>query len=537
MDWLRRLFSSEFLPHGHCYFWRSDILWLNVGSDFLIVLAYWSIPVALFHFLRRRRDVAFGWLFGMFGAFILLCGATHALEIWTVWRGTYGVQGVVKLLTAGVSVATALVLWPVLPKAIALARPGELEAANRELRRVQNELEARVQERTSALEEANRALRREVRERDRAEQRFRLAVESSPSGMVMVDARGTIVLVNRAAEAIFGYEREELIGSPVEMLVPGRFRGAHPGHRAGFVADPRTRSMGAGRDLFAVHKDGREVPVEIGLNPIRMEDGLFVLGAVVDITERKRAERVLEAKTQELERSNRELDEFAHVVSHDLKAPLRGISSLVAWIREDCGDSLPAASREHLELLGQRSRRMSELIDGILRYSEIGRQRSSLEWIDTRDVVQQTCDSLDPPDGIRIRIEGTLPVLVYDRTRLHQVFQNLIGNAVEHLGRPQGEIVVACREGPAAFEFRVSDDGVGIDERHFARIFKIFQALERDPDKTRPGIGLSIVKKIVETHGGRVWVESRPGAGSTFGFTVPKEGGEERDGSAHRPLA
>jgi len=533
MEVLERLFSARFMPHGACLLWRPDILWLNVGSDALITLAYYSIPIGLISFVRRRSDVSFGWLFWMFGAFIFLCGTTHLVAIWTVWSGAYGVEGLVKLLTAGVSVATAVALWPVIPKAIELPSPAELQASNQklrweigererieaELRDAQSRLEDRVRERTAAQEAVNAALRREVAERERAEERFRSAVESSPAGMVMVDAGGTIALVNRAAESIFGYQREELVGAPIETLVPERFRAEHPSHRAGFLAEPRARSMGEGRGLFGLRKDGAEVPVEIGLNPIRTEEGVFVLSSVLDTTELERSAQTIEEKTRQLERSNRELEEFAQIVSHDLKAPLRGIVSLSSWIIEDCRELLPEPSRDHLELLARRGRRMSELIDGILRYSRIARSEAGLEWLDSGEVVREVVDFLAPPASVRIRVEFPLPPAFFDRTQLLQVFQNLIGNAVEHLGKPEGEIVVCGRERDGDVEFAVRDDGVGIEERHFERIFRIFQSL--DPEVESSGVGLAIVKKIVESHGGSVSVESKPGAGTTFRFSLP----------------
>ena len=295
--------------------------------------------------------------------------------------------------------------------------------------------------------------------------------------------------------------------------------------------------MGGGRDLFGRRFDGAEVPIEIGLTPIHTDEGLFVLSSVVDITERKQAESLIQVKNEELERSIRELDEFAQVVSHDLKAPLRGIISLSTWLSGDFGHLLPQQARELLGLVGERTGRMSELIDGILRYSRVGRGEASRQAIDTGQLVQEVIESLVPPDEIRLRVEGTLPVVSYDRTQLRQVFQNLLANAIQHLGRPSGEVVVSCREEPQAFEFAVRDDGVGIEERHFVRIFRIFQSL--DLDRPTAGVGLAIVKKIVEGHGGHVHVESILGAGATFRFTVPRSSptAPSRAAAAKRPEA
>jgi signal transduction histidine kinase len=238
------------------------------------------------------------------------------------------------------------------------------------------------------------------------------------------------------------------------------------------------------------------------------------------VAERRRALEALEQRAAELARSNADLEEFAQIASHDLKAPLRGVSSLARWVAEDCEDMLPDEAREQLKLVDERATRMSRLIDGILAYSRVGRTRCVSERVDPRAVVEEVIDLLGSPESVSIRIEGALPAVRYDRTQLLQVFQNLIGNAVQHLGKPSGEVVVSCRERDEDFEFSVRDDGVGIAERHFARIFKMFQTLNSRGETT--GIGLAIVKKIVEAHGGSISVESTPGAGSTFGFSVPR---------------
>jgi light-regulated signal transduction histidine kinase (bacteriophytochrome) len=237
------------------------------------------------------------------------------------------------------------------------------------------------------------------------------------------------------------------------------------------------------------------------------------------------------------------------VVSHDLKAPLRGIISISTWIAEDCAELLPKESQGHLQLLVQRTRRMSELIDGILRYSRAGREGSPAEPVDVGELVREVVDSLVPPPSIAVRVAASLPIVHYDRTQLRQVFQNLLANAIQHLGRPVGEVVVSAREEPGAWEFDVSDNGVGIGARHFERIFRVFQALH--PDAPTAGIGLAITKKIVEKNGGSIGVASQPGAGASFRFSVPKvpagakrslrrrrrleeKGGEERTDPARR---
>ncbi len=241
----------------------------------------------------------------------------------------------------------------------------------------------------------------------------------------------------------------------------------------------------------------------------------MTLAAIV--SEQRRTLAAVEQQASELARSNSDLEGFAHVVSHDLKAPLRGIASLATWIADDCRGILPDPSREHLRLLLERAGRMSRLIDGILAYSSAGRAPEVAERIDPKEVLEEVVDFLAPPGGIAVRIEGAFPELRHDRTQLVQVFQNLIGNAVQHLGRPSGTVVVSCRERAGDFEFCVRDDGVGIPEPRLERIFERFEA-------SSTGVGLAIAKKLVELNGGSISVESAVDGGTAFRFTVPKPG-------------
>jgi signal transduction histidine kinase len=246
----------------------------------------------------------------------------------------------------------------------------------------------------------------------------------------------------------------------------------------------------------------------------------IVLAATVD--ELRQAEELNRSAAQ-LKRTNEELAQFADVVSHDLKAPLRGIISLATWIAEDNRDVLGEEGQENLKLMVGRSHRMNNLIEGILQYSRAGRQALRPEPIETSSTVAEVIATIVPPDTIVVTIEGDLPTVVYDRTQLTQIFQNLIDNAVRHMGKPEGEVVVSCRDARGFWEFCVRDSGVGIPEQHFERIFKMFQTLKPKDEVESTGIGLSLVKRYVERHGGAVEVRSTVGEGSSFFFTVPKQ--------------
>ena len=219
--------------------------------------------------------------------------------------------------------------------------------------------------------------------------------------------------------------------------------------------------------------------------------------------------------------ANSELSEFAHVVSHDLKAPLRGISSLASWLASDFGDQLGGEGRKHVDLIASRAKRLSALIDAILAYSRAGRPQNESAPVALGVLVGNVIDLLAPPPHIRVEIVGELPALTIEPVKFQQVFQNLISNAIDFCDKPVGRITVSCEREAAAWRFSVADNGPGIEQRYFARIFGLFQTLASRDERERTGVGLSLVKKIVERAGGRVWVESTIGVGSVFHFTLP----------------
>ena len=356
----------------------------------------------------------------------------------------------------------------------------------------------------------------DITARKRAEARFRAAVESSPNGMLMIDRQGTIVLVNREIERLFGYERDELIGRAIEMLVPQRLRDRHPGYRSNFVQHPQARAMGAGRDLFGLRKDGREVPVEIGLNPLETDEGLFVLASVVDITERKHAEL-------ELKRSNEELERFAYVASHDLQEPLRMVGSYVQLLGKRYKGKLDADADEFIGYALDGALRMQRLIEDLLAFSRVGTRGVAFAPTDVNGVLDSALASLKlsiDEAGATVTRNG-LPTISGDAGQLEHVFLNLISNALKFHGSAPPDIQISAVRRERDWLFSVRDNGIGIDPQYSERIFVIFQRLHGKNDYPGTGIGLAICKKIVERHGGRIWVESQPGRGATFLFTLP----------------
>ena len=347
-------------------------------------------------------------------------------------------------------------------------------------------------------------------------------------GLVILRADGVIVEVNDAFSRMTGFDREELVDArPPHPFWP---QDQWP------LIRPDTHRALAGesweRDLVFATKQGRRIDVIVSAAPLDEPRGFSgCVMTVKDVTYRKRAEDALRAHAAEmtklaqaLNRSNEELDQFAYVTSHDLKAPLRGIANLSRWIEEDLGQSVTPDVARMMELLRGRVERMEKLIEGLLAYSRIGRTRDKLEPVDAGAVVCDAVDLLAIPEEFVVDVAPDLPVVVAQRVRLQQVFMNLIGNAVKHHHRKSGPgRVRVAWSGPRGgfYEFSVTDDGPGIEPRYHDRVFGIFQTLEARDKVEGAGIGLALVKKIVEGAGGTIRLDSEPGAGSRFVLTWP----------------
>lgn len=377
-EFLNGLLDSEFMPHGHCYMWKPEILWLHVVSDSMTTLSYFSIPFVLVYFARKRQDLRFRWVFLLFGAFIFLCGTTHVLEIWTVWNGTYRLTGIVKLATGIVSIGTAIALWPLVP--VALKIPSQ-----------------------RVLQEANDDLMREVEQRRRVE----------------------ITLIDYA---------------------------------------------------------------------------------------------------RELERTNKELEEFSFIVSHDLQEPLRKIQAYCDRIKP-YSDQLDQKGNEYLDRMGKAVERMRRLINDLLALSRISYDEINWTHVDLSEIAREVTGDLEvriEESGAQIKIEETA-VVQADSAQMYQLFQNLIGNAFKFHKEgeaPHVRIYGQPVEG-GLFEICVEDQGIGFEEAQFERILKPFKRLHGRSEYTGTGIGMAICKKILDRHNGRITARSSPGQGTTFIVRLP----------------
>ena len=352
---------------------------------------------------------------------------------------------------------------------------------------------------------------------------FERLLEAAPDPMVIVDREGRIVLVNAQVERQFGYAREEILGQPVEVLVPAAARAKHPEHRANYVAHAHPRPMGAGLDLHGCRKDGSEFPVDISLSPMESEGETFVTATIRDITERKRAQTELARYAADLERSNQDLDQFAYVASHDLQEPLRTMASFSQLLARKYKGRLDADADEFIGYVVDGATRMQALINDLLAYSRVGRKGKPFVPTDAGQAFDRALVDLskavEESGGTVTR--DTLPTVTCDDVQLERLFQNLIANAVKFRSAQPPKVHVSARREGSGWLFSVQDNGIGIDGRFKDRLFVIFQRLHAANEYPGTGMGLAISKKIVERHGGRIWVESEPGKGSSFFFTLP----------------
>ena len=485
-----------------------------------------------------------------------------------------------------------------------------------------------------------------------SEQRFQSVIQSAPNAMILVDREGTLVLANQRAEEYFGYGRNELVGLKVEQLIPNRFRGGHQEHVTRFFSQPSTRRMGVDRDLYGQRKNGSEFPVAVGLNPIQTNHEPHVIASIEDITERRQAElalaeseehlrravvhapfpvlihaengeiihasqawgeqsgyvgndlrnaddwatkaypgrsvaarraiqqlyqvdapvdegehvircrdgeqrtwhfrtaplgmlrdgrrivitmaadvtelkrfaQQLERNATELKRSNEDLEQFAYAASHDLQEPLRAVSGYCQLLELEYGEQLTGESTQYLRHIVEGTHRMHTLINGLLAYSRVQRRGEEFEAVDCSSAVQEALKNLSAAireSGTQISIADDLPIVRGDQAQMVQLFQNLLGNALKYRTSDQATVQVQAELRDREWLFSVADNAIGISPEFRERIFQIFQRLHTREEYPGTGIGLSLCKRIVERHGGRIWLDGDVGRGTTFYFTVP----------------
>ncbi len=358
----------------------------------------------------------------------------------------------------------------------------------------------------------------------RSESQFRELLEAAPDAMIVATPAGKIVLVNRQTETLFHYHRHELIGRNLDIIIVDGLPSPRNEDREVKTAQdsPPTELVGRTGRRF----DGVEFPMEVMLNPIQSADGSLVTAAIRDITERRKAEEQIASTSRELARSNAELQQFAYLASHDLQEPLRSVASYTQLLARRYKGRLDPEADEFIAYAVDGCLRMKSLIQDLLSYSRAGGNSREVRQISAEDALQEAITNL------RIAINESAALVthellaaagIYD-SRLVQVFQNLIGNAIKYRGSDPPRIHISMQSSAAQeWIFSVQDNGIGIDQQYFEKIFYLFQRLHGSQEFTGTGVGLAICKKVLERMGGRIWVESTPGSGSTFYFTLPAQ--------------
>jgi PAS domain S-box-containing protein len=417
------------------------------------------------------------------------------------------------------------------PYLVSVAYLGILAAMSYDLTRdvvKTSELSRRLQATEAGLRESRNHALSATGAAEQAEERFRLVVEAAPNAMIMVDPAGRITLVNAQAEAVFGYARAELIGLSIERLIPERYHTGHPGDRGRYFASPSARAMGAGRELFGLRKDGSEVPVEVGLNPIRSPEGVFALASVIDITERKRSELELEQQRSELAHLSRVtmLGELSGSLAHELNQPLSAILSNAQAAQRFLASDAPNLEevREILKDIVEQDKRAGEVIQRLrllLMKGEVHRQVLDLSEVllDVLKLVRS--DLVNQGVSLGTELAPDLPAVFGDRVQVQQVVLNLVMNgcdAMSGIERPHRRLIVkAAHEDGGGVRVSIADHGCGIPRETLSRVFEPFFTTKRQG----MGLGLAVCRSIIEAHNGRLWAESEPGEGATFHFMIP----------------
>ncbi|MFS0515035.1 ATP-binding protein [Nostoc sp. UIC 10607] len=553
--WTNFFTTGSFIPHGHCYLWQTNLVWLHILSDAFIALAYYSIPATLFYFVRKRQDLPFDWIFLLFSAFIVACGTTHLIEIWTLWHPTYWVSGFVKAVTAIISVVTALELIPLVPQALALPSPAQLEQANqelqtqiaerlrveKELRKYQNHLEEMVAVRTNEITKTNEQLQQEILERQRileilrqSEERYRYLAEAIPQLVWTTNPNGECDFFNQNWCEYTGLTLEQSLGS-------GWLAALHPDdiQSADEVWSNAVKNSTIYNNEYRFKRasDGSyRWQLARGL-PLKDEQGIVVkwFGTCTDIHEQKQIleerahllelEQIARAKA---ETANRIKDEFLAVLSHELRTPLNAIlgwSKLLQMGRLD-----KAKTSEALATIERNATLQVQLIEDLLDISRIlqGKLTLNITKINLESTVLSALQTMRLAAETKLIevstvFEAHVGQVMGDSTRLQQVVWNLLSNAVKFTPKG-GKIEVRLEQADGYAQIIVSDTGKGISAEFLPFVFDYFR--QADSTTTRNfgglGLGLAIVRNIIEIHGGLVKANSHgEGKGAIFTVSLP----------------
>ncbi|WP_116787796.1 sensor histidine kinase [Flavobacterium psychrotrophum] len=357
----------------------------------------------------------------------------------------------------------------------------------------------------------------------RFEENLRLGIEAAPYALILSTQEGEIIHANYQAEKTFKYSRKELMGTDCKIVLPVEIWSTIKEVRKKFYSELKPLNFKLEDNMHCKRKDGSTFPAELVISPVATPQGPLALTSVIDLTLRVETEKLALEHLAELQHKNQEMEQFNYIASHDLQEPLRTVSNYIMLLQEDYPENVTPEINEHLSVMDQAVCRMSKLIRTLLDFGRLGKDKK-LTLTNCNEVVEQVTADLNnliKSTGATVTVDNSLPTLYAYDTELRQLFQNLINNAIKFSKKEiQPQINIGCREIKGFYKIYVSDNGIGIDEKHFASIFHIFQRVHRQEDYEGYGVGLANCKKIAEMHGGKIWVESEYGEGSTFKFTL-----------------
>lgn len=525
LDFFRKLFASDFLPHGHCYLWNPGILWLNAVSDLVIAVSYYTIPILLCSFTRKRKDVTFHWVFLAFGAFILACGTTHLMSIWTIWYPTYRLDGVIKALTAIISITTAALLFPLLPTLVRLRTPTQLAHANETLA---NEIALRKTMGTLLERQAG-------------------LLELAHDALIVRDLKGEIRFWNRGAEQLYGWPRALAVGRlKHELLQPGFPKPLEESQHE------LTETGSWEGELLHRKRDGSPIVVSSRCALRRTDDhAIEVLEINRDLTEqkayeeklgrevmeRRRAEEMLRFKSAlhekniELEKADRAKNRFLATISHELRTPLNAIIGFTGTLLMRLPGPLTPDQEKQLRTVRTSGRHLLSLINDLLDLAKIesGKIELRRESVDCGEVLKEVATYLRPiAESKDIVLSIDTPsndiVVQTDRRALHQILLNLANNAVKFTqsGSVRLELSENHLDRESRVIFSVIDTGVGIRPEDHNKLFQAFSQVTtfRAQYDQGTGLGLHLSRKLAELLPGQITFESELGKGSTFRLTL-----------------
>jgi PAS domain S-box-containing protein len=516
----RLLDSSMFSPHGICLLWEPELIWLHVVSDAIIAMAYFSIPFALTIFVWKRRDLKFGWVFWAFAVFILACGLTHLMSIYTLWVPAYGIEGLVKAATAAASIFTAGALWPLLPKLLTIPSPFELRQVQAALE--EEEIKSRDSEQLlQQFREAQRALRESM-------SRLTAVVETAVDGFILIDAKARILLFNPACERLFGYTADEVIDKNVKMLMPPSYSLQHDDYVKNFLQTGERKIIGIGREVTGLRKDGSTFPMDLSVGEAKQDGISIFVGIIHDLTARKLTEQQLQ-QAQKMEM----VGQLSGGIAHDFN----NLLTVIVGNAEHLSDQLKPRQdlRRFADDICQAGERGAELTQRLLAFSR--RQLLKPHPIDCHDLLDSMHKLLRRTLRENIEIKtafhpGTILAFA-DRAQLESAVLNLALNAQDAMPAG-GHLTVSTRLASLDDHYRsqhpevepgeyaliaVTDDGEGMTAEVAARAFEPFYTTKEVGQGS--GLGLSMVYGFVKQSNGHISIYSEPGLGTTVRIYLP----------------